>query len=602
METRSLMVRRTRTLPRTIIPEREPSSQFCIHRRLSIFGAFLQFQSSICRPFLGSSTPLQLRLRSYMSLLFSGVALLRPSILLITLLLLLSIPTTSAVPQNRTVDDAFGGDDQVRFSYKPQNVWTAASSCPSCPKADVHPTPASGTWHDTTQDTNIDKEPTFMDVDFVGTAIYIYCIIANDLPDKHIGTKANYSFFLDGQDTGEPFLHEKEENGVQFLYNILVHSSTSLSNTPHTLRVIPNGGAGTDGSVLLLFDQAIITVDNGTQAQPSLTQTQPIIRTTQIPGSTQTQASVFFSPSTFTSPSIQTPMHSTITSSLSQSTSPLRNPYPPSSASSSSSASHSRAIIGAAIGGTFALVFLILMGLFVVCRRQLAKERSVFGLNSSRGIGSWVLGTRSGFTTSGHAAANTTKIGNDANNYGLYGAQKPVHSSIVARYGSSKDRHDSMADLLDSSDDRVSVVSEAVLFEPNAMVAPHNSALLSGGPRLSTPGLLIPPKKLAPTARWVSQHPATREFLNPNEGSVSGSGNSAQAQQGSHGSSNSNSGQRISMISTQKAPTDASDVPTRSSRGRSKLHDMVKSLRDELAALKRQQREMLEMRGVGIGQ
>lgn len=80
----------------------------------------------------------------------------------------------------------------------------------------------NGSWHDTTNGFN--DTSTTLEVKFTGIGIYVYGILANDL-GVYVGTKANYSFLLDGLDAGR-FVHEAELGDEGYRYNVPCGSST----------------------------------------------------------------------------------------------------------------------------------------------------------------------------------------------------------------------------------------------------------------------------------------------------------------------------------------------------------------------------------------
>ncbi|KAJ7573210.1 hypothetical protein C8J56DRAFT_1132381 [Mycena floridula] len=171
---------------------------------------------------------------------------------------LLLQPAALGKPSTLTIDDAFTGDTQTSLDYVPKTSWQAASASNHGRAVPDASKTLDGTWHDTTQDTFFDTETTYLDLHFQGTGISIYCIIGNSLPPG-VGAKANYSFYMDGVPMGPDFLHEPDGSAIDFYYNISVFSTSSLSGGSHTIRVIPNGGAGLNDSVLLLFDYAVVT-------------------------------------------------------------------------------------------------------------------------------------------------------------------------------------------------------------------------------------------------------------------------------------------------------------------------------------------------------
>ncbi|KAJ7027003.1 hypothetical protein C8F04DRAFT_1399671 [Mycena alexandri] len=184
-------------------------------------------------------------------------------------LLFLSLPAAIAALVTTILDDAFAGDSQSSITYSPSNVWVVGSST-NHGRISPDPTQAfDSTWHDATDDTTPNHDgttPLFIEVNFQGTGIDIRCIIANNLADPSIppftGTKANYSFFMDNVPQNKDFLHEAGTTGDAFLYNTSVFATNGLSAASHTLKLLLNGGPEVDGSVLLLFDYAIVTSDD----------------------------------------------------------------------------------------------------------------------------------------------------------------------------------------------------------------------------------------------------------------------------------------------------------------------------------------------------
>lgn len=82
--------------------------------------------------------------------------------------------------------------------------------------------------------------------------MFVYCILANNLTG--ITTLANYSFTLDGVEVGR-FIHVPE-NGLDFQYNVLVYSNTSVPNGDHTFQLLADSNVN---DTLILFDYAQYT-------------------------------------------------------------------------------------------------------------------------------------------------------------------------------------------------------------------------------------------------------------------------------------------------------------------------------------------------------
>ncbi|KAJ7274028.1 hypothetical protein C8J57DRAFT_1314304 [Mycena rebaudengoi] len=208
-------------------------------------------------------------------------------------LLILYLHSTFAKLVTTLIDDAFPGDTQSSVSYSPAESWGPGSSTshgrvsPDASKAQF------GTWHDTTADTELGTTPTFMEVIFRGTGIDLRCIIANNkaaiLPGT--GTKSNYSFFIDSVAQNRDFVHEAGTTGDALLYNMSVFRIDGLSNDVHTVKLLANGGPGVDGSVLLLFDYAIVTSDDGTGDGSSITSAGGVNTSQRPPTAPSTQSS-----------------------------------------------------------------------------------------------------------------------------------------------------------------------------------------------------------------------------------------------------------------------------------------------------------------------
>jgi hypothetical protein len=106
-----------------------------------------------------------------------------------------------------------------------------------------------------------------------GSALYVYCILANSLPLKS-GTHSNFNFTMDGIDAGT-FLHSPDSSS-DYQYNVpgelhhhmypftllileAVFAQSGLTNTQHTFMLNLVGGPGVDGSSLMLLDYFIYT-------------------------------------------------------------------------------------------------------------------------------------------------------------------------------------------------------------------------------------------------------------------------------------------------------------------------------------------------------
>ncbi|KAJ7138208.1 hypothetical protein C8R44DRAFT_767033, partial [Mycena epipterygia] len=280
------------------------------------------------------------------------------------------------------IDDAFPGDTQSSISYTPPNVWVIGSATNNGRIKPDASQALDGTWHDATDDTTPDHDgttPLFMGVNFQGTGIDVRCIIPNNLNDPSIppftGTKSNYSFFIDSVPQNRNFEHQAGTTGDAFNYNVSVFSTNTLSNGPHTLKLLLNGGPEVNGSVLLLFDYAIITSDDGTgdsgssstttagptstpaATPPTVTSTAGASVKSSTSSSSQSRTVGSSDPATSTSSVIQTQRPPT--SGSATLTQPTLTPSP-----IQSSAAH-KSHIGAIVGGVSGCI-LIILGLIIL--------------------------------------------------------------------------------------------------------------------------------------------------------------------------------------------------------------------------------------------
>lgn len=169
---------------------------------------------------------------------------------------------------NRTIDDQ-KGDTVTGFipTYFPSDSkWNIGQTCTGCavkPSALIDPGQVfDGTWHDAThygqKGTNISVQ-----VDFTGTAVYMYNILINIAPGTKTTSLTLLHFYLDGDQVGT-FTHDRD-NTTKVIYNALVYKNTSLSNTPHSLRAEASGSE----TILFLFDYVIYTVEDNVEPSSS---------------------------------------------------------------------------------------------------------------------------------------------------------------------------------------------------------------------------------------------------------------------------------------------------------------------------------------------
>ncbi|KAI0932709.1 hypothetical protein AcW2_001256 [Taiwanofungus camphoratus] len=165
---------------------------------------------------------------------------------------------TSAILVNHTIDDYFPDSmTGARFAYTPAGAWNAGQRYANC-TACLDPAQVfDQTWHDSTfnNQTEVFTEPATAEVDFNGTALYVFCI----LDQSGLRGSSNMAFMVDNEVVGA---FVQEPNGADtFDYHYLVYSNESLSSGMHTFA-LQNGGMGGPYS-LALFDYIIYTLDDG---------------------------------------------------------------------------------------------------------------------------------------------------------------------------------------------------------------------------------------------------------------------------------------------------------------------------------------------------
>lgn len=178
---------------------------------------------------------------------------------------------------NYTVDDGLGDQRTHRLpDYISNTVWKARSQADGCTSncglnidlQQVH----DGTWHG--KETHADEKPSYVSLNFNGTTIYVYCVLANNIGIAAQDTRL--SFYFDGaSNPAGDFLHTADTKVDGFLYNQLVFASEALDSGPHTL-VVKSSAEGDSGS-LFVFDYALYTteIDDDDASGVSPTNTSP---------------------------------------------------------------------------------------------------------------------------------------------------------------------------------------------------------------------------------------------------------------------------------------------------------------------------------------
>jgi hypothetical protein len=165
-------------------------------------------------------------------------------------LLLVLLRGVDGIISNITVDDENGDEvTGAKPSFSPNDAWLQGAGCNGCAATPSLAFAFDRTWHDATYILGIgDPEPRVMSYTFsgayrfhlanrsylsktLGTAIYVYCILANTIPTQSV-SGTHLTFTLDGQNAGD-FVHTPD-NTTNYLYNVPVYANPSLSNGQHS--------------------------------------------------------------------------------------------------------------------------------------------------------------------------------------------------------------------------------------------------------------------------------------------------------------------------------------------------------------------------------
>ncbi|KIP01711.1 hypothetical protein PHLGIDRAFT_337342 [Phlebiopsis gigantea 11061_1 CR5-6] len=164
---------------------------------------------------------------------------------------------------NVTWDD--GGLDPVSgatWTYMPADQWDFGPTCTACSAKLDATLLHNKTWHDATYQDSLQH----VQIDFVGTAFYLYGVLS-DFNDT-ISSIANYSYFMDGDLVGT-FTRSPSGQPI-FLYDFLLYANSSMPNGSHQFSV-QNGKPGDSRPSLVLLDYAIYSTDASLAASANAT-------------------------------------------------------------------------------------------------------------------------------------------------------------------------------------------------------------------------------------------------------------------------------------------------------------------------------------------
>lgn len=184
--------------------------------------------------------------------------------------LLVGIATCMSL--NITVDDQFGDQSTGRLvTYSPNNdgLWSQGSNCSKCLLKPNVSLALDGTWHDSTyggqapgpfsftilfDGDNSDSLRVLSLTFVIGIALYVFCILAEGVPDANTATEL--TFLMDNTASGT-FIWTPNNSVEQYTYNASVYTNTNISTTAsgssglHNLTVL--------STQVVLFDYAIYT-------------------------------------------------------------------------------------------------------------------------------------------------------------------------------------------------------------------------------------------------------------------------------------------------------------------------------------------------------
>lgn len=159
----------------------------------------------------------------------------------------------SVLGVNRTIDDKYGDSVTGRVPEYLPSSWQSGDTCSGCHVQLDHSQCHNGTWRDKTFNTG--DEPTFVRVQFNGTAVYVYHILAPQIPGSD--TRTNLSFTLDGVPDPTSYLWNPTASDPGYRYNELVYANTNLINAQHTLEIHLVGAVS-----LALFDYIVYNFED----------------------------------------------------------------------------------------------------------------------------------------------------------------------------------------------------------------------------------------------------------------------------------------------------------------------------------------------------
>ena len=171
------------------------------------------------------------------------------------------LPNVRARLVNRTIDDRYGDPEKnINVQYSPPSGWADGEDCLKCGinSAIVNTSMVfNGTWHDATARIGGGTAARMISVEFNGSAVYVFNLVANTVKGGSTTTFTNLTFHLDGELVGN-FTHSPISSAPIIEYDVTVYSNSSLEHTQHTLDIM---SASDTADSLILFDYIVYTTD-----------------------------------------------------------------------------------------------------------------------------------------------------------------------------------------------------------------------------------------------------------------------------------------------------------------------------------------------------
>ncbi|KAK0429581.1 hypothetical protein EV421DRAFT_544512 [Armillaria borealis] len=144
---------------------------------------------------------------------------------------------------NHTIDDTLGDQltgfqvDYSPASYAGALIWKNASQCSNCAIVPSSSSAMYNTWTSATYYPALGNVTA--QIDFHGSAIYIYLILSNFPQSTGLVSDAICDFRIDGEVAGS-FRHDTDGT-YQFEYNVLAYSNATLGDDDHSLLIEISG-------------------------------------------------------------------------------------------------------------------------------------------------------------------------------------------------------------------------------------------------------------------------------------------------------------------------------------------------------------------------